>query len=125
MIAGDDGANFVTGRMSARRFLGAAGGSDYELVAGEDEFRGDPFARLGVRIFQQPRPAFSFRRQNLRRTQDIDDVPRLGRTDQGRSSFIRKIHLEKSRTPELAFVSVTAGLLRCDKRPAESWRRRW
>ena len=110
MIASDHSANFIPGRVSARRFLGATGGCDHELVAGEDEFRGDSPACLRVGIFQQPRPAFALRCEHLRRTQDIDDIPRLGRTNQGRGPFIREIHPEKSRAPELALVRVTAGL---------------
>ena len=112
VIACDHRANFVPGRMSARRFLGATGGSNHELVASEDQFRGDAFAGLRVGIVEQPRPPLAFRCQHLRRTQDVDNVPWLGRTDQRRRSVIRKIDLEKSRAPQLAFMGVTPGLLR-------------
>ena len=98
MITGDDGAHFIAGGVGARRFLGAAGRRDDKLIARENQFGGDAFARFAARPrradargVRAPRPSTSLGlKTSMMSHCSVEPIKR-------RRVLLAQIDLEKSR----------------------------
>ena len=82
VVAGDNRAHFVAERVRARRFLGAAGRRDDELIGGEHELGFGIVARGRHRLCDEPLAALPVSRQRLVRLQHVHRRGRFGRRDE-------------------------------------------
>ena len=110
MVSRDDGANFIARGVRARRFFESAARGNDKLVRRKNQFRGNSAARFRNRVLQQTRASLAFQSQRRFRREDFDDLPFLGRGDQGRAIVLAKIDVEITRTPQIALVRITATL---------------
>src|SRR6266700_2686649 len=110
MITGDDGSHFIASGVRARRFLKAAGWRNDELVGCETQFGRETFARIGHRRVEQTSAPFTFGSEGLPRAKHLDDFPFFRRSNQSGGHLCCKVDMEKSGTPQFAFVGITAAL---------------
>src|SRR5260370_39782628 len=110
MITGDNGSHFIAGVVRARRFVEAAGGRNDELVGCETQFGRETFARIGHRRVEQTSASFTFGSERLLRAKRLDDFPFFRRSNQGGGHLCCNVDMEKSGTPQFAFVGITAAL---------------
>src|SRR5450432_288533 len=108
MITGNNRAHFIPRGMSARRFFRAPRRGDHKLIRRKNKLSRHTAARSAGRLVKQPLAPSPFGLARRSRTQDTDDVPVLRRSDQCCLLAFLQVDLENARTPEVAFVVVTA-----------------